>query len=330
MSARALAIRGLEALTGLRGGRDRLLVLIFHRVLPRPDPMYASAPDRATFELYMGALAEDFRVLPLGEALRLQQDGRLPAGSAVVTFDDGFADNATEALPVLAKLGLPATFFIATGYLGDGCMFNDAVIEACRRAPEGTWVTGTPEFGDVATGGAGERPALAQRLIDGLKYADAGRRRACAAELLASAGARPPPGLMMSEAQLRALHAAGMEIGGHTRTHPILARLDEQAAREDIRAGKADLEAITGARVGLFAYPNGRPGRDFLARDARLVREAGFTAAVTTAWGYADRTTDPFQVPRVGSWGSSAWRFSARLALARAGGRGAQLTAEAG
>lgn len=327
MKLRSLAIRAIEAGTALRGGRRRLLVLTFHRVLPRPDPMYASAPDVAAFTAFMQALVEDFRVLPLADALRRLRDGRLPARSVAVTFDDGFADNVTEALPVLVRLGVPATFFIATGYLDGGCMFNDAVIEACRRAPAGTWATGTAEFGELATGDAASRPALAARLIGRLKYEDPARRRDCAAQLLASAGARPPAGLMMTGAQARALVEAGMDLGGHTHTHPILARVPEAAARADIREGKAALEAIAGTRATLFAYPNGQPGRDYGPRDADLVREAGFEAALTTAWGWADERTGAFEVPRVGSWGRDAWRFSARLALARAAGPGTAATA---
>lgn len=322
MSARSLVVRGIEAATRLRGGAGRLLVLTYHRVLPAPDPMYPTAPDAAAFRRAMETLAEDFRVLPLAEALRLQAAGRLPARAVAVTFDDGFADNATEALPVLRAFGVPATFFIATGYLGDGYMFNNAVIEACRAAPEGTWATGTAEFGDVAAGPPPSRPALAARMIGRLKYEDAGRRRDCAEQLLASAGARQPRGLMMSREQVRAIAAAGMDIGGHTVTHPILARLPDAAAEREIREGKAALEELTGAPVTLFAYPNGQPDGDYTARDVALVRAAGFAAAVTTAWGCADAASDRFQVPRIGAWGRDAWRFSVRLAAARAGARG--------
>jgi hypothetical protein len=75
--------------------------------------------------------------------------------------------------------------------------------------------------------------------------------------------------------------------------------------------------------VTLFAYPNGEPGRDYGARDVTLVRRLGFRAAVSTAWGFADPHSDSLQLPRVGSWGASAWRYSARIALARRGPRGA-------
>ncbi len=284
--------------------------------------MYPGEPDVAMFTTQMQTLATDFRVLALAEALRQQADGSLPVGAVAVTFDDGFADNVTVALPVLRRLGVPATFFIASGFLGDGYMFNNAVIEACRQAPEGSWPTGTVEFGVVPMGRAVSRVEVTEYMIAKMKYLEASRRRDLAYQLLESASARMPQGLMMSHEQLRELHGAGMTIGGHTRSHPILNGLGDRAAEEEIAGGRADLEGIIGAPVSLFAYPNGRPGKDYGPRDVALVRSLGFQAAVTTAWGYSDKRTDPCQVPRVGSWDRTAWRFSARLVVARALARG--------
>jgi hypothetical protein len=175
-----------------------------------------------------------------------------------------------------------------------------------------------------------ERPTLAARLTSALKYLSPAARAQCAERLLATAGAPRPTTLMMSRDQVRELHRAGMTLGGHTGGHPILARLDAAEAAAEIRRGKAELESIIGERVSLFAYPNGQPDVDYGPRDTGLVRDAGFDAALTTAWGYADRATDRFQLPRVGSWGRDPWRFSARLALARAFSRGDGCRAAAG
>ena len=65
-----------------------------------------------------------------------------------------------------------------------------------------------------------------------------------------------------------------------------------------------------------FAYPNGKPGRDYTPRDVALARDAGFELAVSTAWGAANRARDPFQIPRVAPWDRDALRFGLRLARA--------------
>ena len=117
----------------------------------------------------------------------------------------------------------------------------------------------------------------------------------------------------MGPAQIKRLHDAGMEIGGHTVNHPILTVLDEAQARAEIVGGKRCLEEITGAPVTLFAYPNGKPGQDYGPRDVKLVRQAGFAAAVSTTPGAASRTSDQFQLPRFTPWDRKPGRFGLRL-----------------
>ena len=63
----------------------------------------------------------------------------------------------------------------------------------------------------------------------------------------------------MQPAQLRSRHAMGKELGGHTVTHPILAKLEAREAQAEIARGKQQIEDIVGAPVDVFAYPNGVP-----------------------------------------------------------------------
>jgi len=117
------------------GGRHgKLSILIYHRVLKQPDPLLPGEVDAASFEWQMQLLAQHFNVLPLSEAVERLKKNSLPNRAVCVTFDDGYADNAEVALPILEKLGVPATFFIATGFLEGGMMWNDQVTEAVRHA----------------------------------------------------------------------------------------------------------------------------------------------------------------------------------------------------
>jgi peptidoglycan/xylan/chitin deacetylase (PgdA/CDA1 family) len=119
---------------------------------------------------------------------------------------------------------------------------------------------------------------------------------------------------MMSSAQVRGLAAAGFEIGGHTVNHPILARLDDSDAKREIAEGRDRLEAITGTRIRLFAYPNGRPNEDYSRQSVELVRAAGFDGAVSTSRGAARAGSDPFQIPRFTPWQLQPWRFAVQMA----------------
>ena len=96
-----------------------------------------------------------------------------------------------------------------------------------------------------------------------------------------------------------------------TVTHPILARLPDDEARAEIRDSRNALESILDERVGLFAYPNGRPGA---VTCAAMVREAGFDAALTTEPGAASMATDRMELPRFTPWERDRLRFGVRLA----------------
>jgi peptidoglycan/xylan/chitin deacetylase (PgdA/CDA1 family) len=296
------------------GVRARLSVLIFHRVHAAPDPLFPGEPDATRFAALLDRLKRWCNVLPLPEAVRLLGAGRLPARSLCITFDDGYADNRTVALPALRAAGLTATFFVASGYLDGGRMWNDTVIESVRRARGATLDLSDLGLGIHRVETLEARRAAIEALLQALKYRPRGEREALVAQIPDRARVVPPDDLMLTRQQVRELRDAGMTIGGHTVTHPILAGEPDDRARAEIADGKRALEAVLGERVALFAYPNGKPVDDYAARHVSMVREAGFDAAVTTAWGAACRATKPFEIPRFTPWDRSGWRFGIRLA----------------
>lgn len=120
------------------GKRARLSVLIFHRVLRQPDPLFPGEMYAQRFDAVCRWLAAWFNVLPLDQAVSRLKAGSLPARAACITFDDGYADNHEVAASILGRHGLSATFFIATGFLDGGRMWNDTVIESVRQAGAAT------------------------------------------------------------------------------------------------------------------------------------------------------------------------------------------------
>ena len=292
----------------------RLSVLAYHRVLAEHDPLLSGEPSAAEFEQRMRWVKANFDVLPLGEAVRALREDRLPRRSLSITFDDGYADNYRIALPILRRLGLPATFFVATGFLDGGCMFNDVVIEAVRRARNARLDLGDLGLGLYPLHSDEQRYVAIDGILAHLKYFEVERRRRTALEIARRAGSRMPADLMMSSEEVKALHSAGMEVGAHTVNHPILAEIPLVQARHEMEASRARLEQITGAPVRLFAYPNGSPGRDYHAEHAALARELGFDAAVSAAWGAARSGDDLYQIPRFTPWDRADWRFGLRMA----------------
>ena len=294
-----------------------LNVLAYHRVLPAPDPMRPGAPTVEEFERRMRWVASNFDVMPLTEAVRALRGNRLPKRALSITFDDGYADNHDLALPVLRQIGLPATFFIATGFLDGGYMFNDLVIEALRHAQGPQFDLSDLGYGRLFVRTENERREAAGSILEELKCEMPGRRHAVAIDIATRAGAVLPSHLMMTTKEVKALYEAGMEIGAHTVRHPILARVSLDRVRQEIKDSRSQLEQIIGAPVVLFAYPNGRPMRDYRREHVGLVKELGFEAAVSTAWGAAHPGDDLYQIPRFTPWDHPNWRFGFRLAKSR-------------
>lgn len=311
-----LLVRAVSAFAGavLRGGpRGRLSILLYHRVLAAPDPLLGGDPDTNTFRAQMALLKNIFNVLPLSEAIERLQSSSLPARAVCVSFDDGYRDNAELALPILSELGVPGTFFIATGYLDNGRMFNDSVIEAVRQAPEGNVDLTALQLGRHTITDLESRKRLIRHVIESIKYRRSDERARVAEQIAEHWGVNLPNNLMMSSQQVRELTAAGMEIGGHTVTHPILAEVPDGEAEREIRQGREELAALTGQPLKVFAYPNGKPGTDYFPRHPAMVEKAGFAAAVSTAWGVSTRETHRYRLARFTPWDRELPRFALRM-----------------
>jgi peptidoglycan/xylan/chitin deacetylase (PgdA/CDA1 family) len=296
------------------GRRASLSILIFHRVLAQPDALFPTEPDACRFEQQLSWLSRMFRVLPLEEAVSALHANALPPRAAAITFDDGYADNFTVALPLLRKHGMSATFFVACGFLDGGRMWNDTIIEAVRRCAHDELDLRMLGLGHFGMRSPAERRRAIDSLLSASKYLSPRARESRTADIVAHCGtSRLPDDLMMTGAQVRALRDAGMTVGGHTCTHPILSQLPDTKAFEEIADGKARLESLLGEKVTLFAYPNGKPGRDYHVRHREMVQRAGFKAAVTTSVGTARPNTDPFQLPRFTPWDRTPMRYGLRL-----------------
>lgn len=280
------------------GGQAALPILMYHRVVPQFDPLQPEIPTAATLDTQFKALSDVFNVLPLEEASQRLQDGTLPPRSACITFDDGYADNHTIALPLLRRHRLTATVFVASGFLNGGRMFNDTIYEAVRRLPEGDADLGWLGLGLCRVGDIGSRRALAHQLAARIKYLEPEQRDEACARLAGMAEGDLPNDLMMTSDQVVDLSRNGVSIGGHTLNHPILSKISIETARAEITGNHRVLSALLGHAPACFAYPNGKPDVDYSAAHAALVREVGYVAATSTAVGVATLQSDRFQLPR--------------------------------
>lgn len=285
-----------------------LSILIYHRIIAQPDPLFPECVDARRLEQHLHLLKRWFRVLPLSVAVRQLRARTLPCRAVCITFDNGYAETADVALPLLQRFDISATFFVASRFLDGGRLWSDVVIDTIRQAAPGRLNLGRYGFGVYDIACPLRRRAVIDMLIETLSRLPPTERAARVAAMERGNGTR-----MVCPDQLLALHRAGMDVGAHTPGHTALAVMSNAEARAEIAAGRNRLEEIIQAPVSLFAYPHGRPGHDFEQRHANMLRSQGFDAAVTSAWGAARADTDLFELPRFTPWDRSSSRFLLRL-----------------
>lgn len=291
----------------------RLCILNYHRVLVEPDPLIDGDPDVNAFRAQMELLAECFTVLPLAEAVSMLGKERMPPRAVCVTFDDGYRSLHDLALPILKEFDVPATVFVTSGCLDADNMWNDRIVEAVRRIPGSHADLRDIGIGLLPIATHSNRKRAIELLTRASKYLPQQQRLDLAQKLEILAGNARPSSLMLTKEMTMSLARQGIEIGGHTITHPILTQLDDETAIQEITGCKQQLEAITGKHVRLFAYPNGKTGLDYDERHTRMAKEAGYMAAFASAPCAAGTRDDRYQIPRSLPWDRNTILFGMRI-----------------
>lgn len=305
-------------------------ILRYHRVTDLVSDPHATAVTPAHFDEHLDVVRTAFVPMTLQALVRaLRDDLPLRRRAVVVTFDDGYADNLTTARPCLERYDVPATMFVTTGYVDQSReLWWDALervllrpgllpdrLELCIAGAVCTWsldpnVSYSEEDFERHRGWnwrRGKPPTMRHRLFRELfrklQPLEEDVRRPIVRQLLAWANApvdvRSSHRTLTTEEIVR-LHASPLvEIGAHSVTHPVFARLSHTRRAEEIRASRAFLEERLGAPVTSFAYPYGND-----AGSGPLVATAGFECACTTVADLVFRRQDPYRLPRlyVGDW----------------------------
>lgn len=314
------AIAPLVAAAGYAGRAPAFQVLTFHRVNDDHDPFLPALPT-AVFEARVAHIARHYRALTVEDLVGRMGAGRVPRNAVAITFDDGYRDNLTHAAPILARHGVPATIFLATGHIGSA---EPTWFDRLAVALKTTWRDRLVLDGEapLPLTTRAERLRALDAGLARLKRAPDDERRRSLARILDWLGA---PGLaaakssMLTWDDVHALRGLGFSVGAHTVTHPILSRLAPEAAWSEISGAKAAIERALGEPVRAFAYPNGGPD-DYTETTTRLVREAGFTCAVTTRHGVNTADTPPLELRRGGPWEHHLPTFAVKLCYYRLAG----------
>jgi peptidoglycan/xylan/chitin deacetylase (PgdA/CDA1 family) len=313
---------------------------MYHRVTELEfDPWSLSVhPDR--FLKHLEVLQSAYDVIPLFQALEHRDSTR---DRVVLTFDDGYADNLAAARQLAAR-GMPSTYFVVAGSVGADREFwwdeveriflatdtLPAILDlplptaklALTLADDGspsrrvdcdrTWRADrepmTPRqrayldvYRAMRTLGSRERDQVLDQLAD---WANSTR---LAREAMRALG----------ETELHTLASLdGVEIGGHTMTHPVLSSLPVERQRSEVSEGADRLREVVGRPIESFAYPHGAAG-DYTEETARIVADAGFLRACAAVGGAVSTQADALRLPRfmVEDWTGLEFERQLRAAL---------------
>lgn len=289
---------------------ENLTVIVHHRICDPDHPLFFGMKSNVSatpeeFGKQLDFLSKHYNVVSLEEVRAWIRGGQtLPPRAVLITFDDGYRDNLTMAMPQLTRRSMPAAIFIATGYLGDCRAFYwDSVAEVFKKSKVAT--AEIPLLGLQKLEYLIEKESVAQRWVEATKLLPTNRLegllRSLATALESAPPIKPPSGTHLDWSDISELKQRGIAVGAHTVTHPILSRVPLSQARREIAASKAALEKYLGSSVYAFAYPNGRK-IDFENSHADLLKQLDFDLgfqAVGCLTFRDEARRQPFSIRRV-------------------------------
>lgn len=269
-----------------RANRDKALILTYHRFSERASEAATSA---RAFSEQLEYLRAHYTILPLSTMARSLAEGSpLPRACAAITIDDGYRDAREIAFPLLRKYEAPATLFVVTDFLDRKTwLWTDKLRFLTFNAPAGSREVALPNRTlPIELNGRASRLLAADRVNSALKALPEDAKQEAIDLVAEQFGIELPPGPPeefgpISWDEAREMDGAGVEIGSHTVTHPILTHVEGERLSFELKQSRARLEETLGREVNLFCYPNGDCDSSVRAEVAR----SGYLAAVTTEEG---------------------------------------------
>ena len=266
------------------------VILVYHSVADGASSRWIDPAKRislGSFKRQMQFLARHRKVVPLWRVVESLRSGKpLPAGSVAITFDDGYRDNLTEAFPVLAALGLPATVFIPSQHIEDrdppwiNRLYSAIVHRKAARLKLEHVVSFDGRLETVA-----QCAAAYVELSKELFALDYEPRKTVLAEIARQLDSDPIPvpiGMNWSDVRESIARYPGIEFGSHTVTHLDMSSAMPEVVSSELVRAKDSIETAIDKQVRYFAYPYSRVGKGDEARVAAAGYDAGFAGAEKT------------------------------------------------
>lgn len=316
----------------------RAVILMYHSVAETSSDPWGLRVSPEHFAEQLEILRGHAQPLALQQFVEAHHAGHIPDRAVVVTFDDGYADNLYNAKPLLEQYNIPATVFLASGYIGQAHEFWWDELDRLLMCPESLpaslclkineevhqWDLGEASYyhegerrrdrqQQVWASKPGTRLAFYYTLWQLLRRLSHDQRQIALHEIRRWAGAEPEARSTHRPLTVEEANRLGqddlVELGAHTITHPFLSAQPLELQRIEIQRSKIQLEEILDRPVLSFSYPHG----DYTGETLELVEAAGFTCACSIEAETAWRKSNCWRFPRfeVQNWDGE--QFGRRL-----------------
>ena len=283
----------------------RAIILLYHRVIDVKYDPYRITVSPRNFLIHMRYLKKNYNIISLNKLVSYLKQGRVPKRSIVLTFDDGYVDNYLYARPILEKLNIPATFFIATFNINTNKAFWwDRLARVFHpeqklplRIPLFNCKLSNPSkrketFWHIYQVLQSSSPQIIDKIVTYLEqWAKLGEAKDYSCRV-------------MNERDIRELADNRLfQIGVHTHHHSNLSSQTALLQRQEIQHSKQILENITDNPMKYFSYPYGSKD-NYTVQTVRILKKSGFEAACSNYAGLVDEDTDLYELPRccIGNW----------------------------
>jgi peptidoglycan/xylan/chitin deacetylase (PgdA/CDA1 family) len=291
-------------------GRNRLLrILAYHRVLD-DDPISFAFDEEVisasteSFYQQMKFVRSNFNVVSFQDLYDCEVNGKpWPDRALIITFDDGYRDNYTNAFPILKQMGLCATIFLVTGHIGSAKLFWWDLIAYCIKHTELSSVL-LPEISSEALPltNASQQQVAIRTILRWIKRVPEEVKNHFLEKLAPSLNVKVPndiaTGMHLSWDEVKKMAADGIDFGSHTVTHPVLSNVSRLQLKQEVCRSKETIEQQLGCQVIALAYPVGSR-KNFNEHARSVVAECEFKYAVSYDEGIVSSTFDRYAMPRI-------------------------------
>ncbi|MCJ7571143.1 MAG: polysaccharide deacetylase family protein [Candidatus Thermoplasmatota archaeon] len=282
--------------------RLQVAIIIYHHIGNKKDDYLLNRINTSDFEKQMRYLQETHEIITFEKLTQaITEKKSLPKRAAIITFDDGYKDNYTEAFPILKKYKIPATIFLTTGHIETNEIFwwNKIGYILCNTKLKKIELE---DLGDISPPSIENISYSLRMIYQKFKKIPEDKKNKLINLLIQKSDIKIPKGLnkdlMMSWDNIREMNENGIDFGAHTVTHPILTNLSLDQAKLEIVESKKIIEKRLNKTITTFCYPNGF-ANDYNSDIIKILKDNGFICSVTAIPKMVTMKSDLFELGRL-------------------------------